>query len=323
MIPSWVLDVFAAIMLVVATVSAARLVAARPWRRGERPAVLADIDIAHLLMGIAMAGTLASGLRTLPDGAWEVVFGVLTAWFAYRVARDARVSGFRALAGGHCAPHLVHAGAMLYMFAAISAPAAHGSGGMGGGVGGMGTLGLPFLALLLALVLVGYCIWDLDQVLGPRDQRALQPRGRPRGAARAGAGRGRSAGGQGEWSLGRACLRCGVRCGRRTRGRGARGGAGRDRLGAAGQRSGRRHRRPRPVGGDRMPDRDGRHHGVHAGDHDLVRPRRRSARPSVAGGEPGSFGLQLRLVVRHRWCGFAGKLFRPTDSRATDKEAIR
>jgi Domain of unknown function (DUF5134) len=170
MIPSWVLDVFATIMLVVAAVSTARLVAGRPWRRGERPAALADIDVAHLLMGIAMAGTLVAGLRTLPDGAWELVFGVLTAWFGYRVARDARVSGVRALAGGHCAPHLVHAGAMLYMFAVVSAPAAHESGGMGGmsgGVGGMGTLELPFLALLFALVLVGYCIWDLDQVSGP------------------------------------------------------------------------------------------------------------------------------------------------------------
>jgi hypothetical protein len=168
-IPAWILDGFAAVMLAVAAASAARLAARRPWHRGSVAAV-ADIDVAHLLMGIAMAGTLASGLRTLPDGAWEVVFGVLTAWFAYRVARDARVSGFRALAGGHCAPHLVHAGAMLYMFAAVSAPAAHGSGGMGGmggGVGGMGTLGLPFLALLLALVLVGYCIWDLDQGSGP------------------------------------------------------------------------------------------------------------------------------------------------------------
>ena len=170
MIPSWVLDVFAAIMLVVAAVSAARLIAARPGRRGERPAALADIDVAHLLMGIAMAGTLVAGLRTWPDGAWEVVFGALTAWFGYRVARDAKVSGVRALAGGHCAPHLLHAGAMLYMFVAVSAPAAHGSGGMGGmggGVGGMGTLELPFLALLFALVLVGYCIWDLDQVSGP------------------------------------------------------------------------------------------------------------------------------------------------------------
>src|SRR5689334_16057184 len=167
MIPSWILDIFAAIMLVVAAVSAARLVAAGPWRHRTRPAALADIDVAHLLMAIAMAGTLVSGLRTLPDGAWEVIFGVLTAWFAYRVARDARVSGFRALAGGRCAPHLVHAGAMLYMFAAASAPAAHGSDGMGGMGGGMGTLDLPFLALLFTLALVGYCIWDLDQISGP------------------------------------------------------------------------------------------------------------------------------------------------------------
>jgi hypothetical protein len=174
MIPSWILDIFAAIMLVVAAVSAGRLVAARPWHAarpaGTRRAVLADIDVAHLLMGIAMAGTLVSGLRTLPDGAWEAVFGVLTAWFAYRVVWDFQVSGVRALAGGHCAPHLVHAGAMLYMFAAVAAPAKGGSGGMagmGGGLSGMGTLELPFLALLFVLVLVGYSIWDLDQVSGP------------------------------------------------------------------------------------------------------------------------------------------------------------
>ena len=170
MIPSWILDTFAAIMLMVAAVSAARLVAARPRQHRTRPGALADIDVAHLLMAIAMAGTLAPGLRTLPDEAWEVIFGVMTAWFGYRVARDAQVSGFRALAGGHCAPHLLHAGAMLYMFVAVSAPAAHGSGGMGamgGGVGGMGTLDLPFLALLFTLALVGYCIWDLDQISGP------------------------------------------------------------------------------------------------------------------------------------------------------------
>ena len=136
MIPSWILDIFAAIMLVVAAVSAARLVAARPWQHRTRPAALADIDVAHLLMAIAMAGMLAPGLQTLPDGAWEVIFAVMTVWFGYRVVRDAQVSGVRALAGGHCAPHLVHAGAMLYMFAAVSAPTGHGSGGMGGMGGG-------------------------------------------------------------------------------------------------------------------------------------------------------------------------------------------
>ena len=170
MIPSWILDIFAAVMLLVAAVSAGRLAAARPWRNGRRRAALTDIDLAHLLMAIAMAGMLVASLQTLPNGAWEAVFAVMTAWFAYRVMRDAQVTGVRALAGGHCAPHLIHAGAMLYMFLAVSAPIAHGSGGMndmGGGMSGMGTLDLPFLAFLFALALVGYSIWDLDQLSGP------------------------------------------------------------------------------------------------------------------------------------------------------------
>jgi hypothetical protein len=169
MIPAWILDIFAAIMLVVAAVSAARLLAARPWQQGTR-AALADIDVAHLLMAIAMAGMLAASLQTLPNGAWSVIFAVLTVWFGYRVIRDAQVSGVRALAGGHCAPHLIHAGAMLYMSMAFTAPAAHGSGGMGGmagGMSGMGTLQLPLLAFLFALALIGYSIWDLDQLSGP------------------------------------------------------------------------------------------------------------------------------------------------------------
>ena len=169
MIPAWILDTFAAIMLVVAAVSASRLVAARPWQQGAQRAALADIDVAHLLMAIAMAGTLVASLQTLPNGAWEVIFAAMTVWFAYRVARDAKVSGVRALAGGHCAPHLIHAGAMLYMFAALTVPLAHGSGmsGMGGAAGTMGTLSLPLLAFIFALLLIGYGIWDLDQLSGP------------------------------------------------------------------------------------------------------------------------------------------------------------
>jgi Domain of unknown function (DUF5134) len=173
--PAWILDIFAAIMLVVAAVSATRLVAARPWRPG---AIITDTDISHLLMGIAMAGMLAPGLTTLPNAAWAVVFGVLTAWFGYRVVRDYRVSGARALAVGHCAPHLVHSAAMLYVFLAITAPVASGGAGMAGmagmgGVSGMSTLSYPTLAFLFALILVGYTIWDLDQLSGLR--RGLAP----------------------------------------------------------------------------------------------------------------------------------------------------
>lgn len=160
MTPGWILDILAALMLGVAAVSAARLVAAGPRRR-DLP--VASVDVAHLLMAIAMAGMLTSSLSTLPDGGWEVVFALLTAWFAYRVVRDSMTSGIRALAGGHCAPHLVHSAAMLYMFLALAAPA---TGSMGGSA--MQTLTYPTVAFVFAMVLAGYSVWDLDQLSGRR-----------------------------------------------------------------------------------------------------------------------------------------------------------
>ncbi len=169
MTPAWILDILAALMLAVAAVSAARLGLARPWQKG---AVITDTDVAHLFMGIAMAGMLAPGLITLPDAAWEVIFALLTAWFGYRVVSDARSDGTRALAGGHCAPHLVHSAAMLYMFLALAAPAAGGSGmGAMGGASGMQALKYPTLAFVFALILIGYSIWDLDQLSGKRYSR--------------------------------------------------------------------------------------------------------------------------------------------------------
>src|ERR1700729_3491953 len=136
MTPAWILDIFAAVMLAVAAVNAARLVAARPWQHGS---VITDTDIAHLLMAIAMAGMLVSSLTSLPARAWEVIFGLMTAWFAYQVVRDARANRVRALAGGHCGPHLVHSAAMLYMFLALAAPAASGGSGMSGMSGSSGS----------------------------------------------------------------------------------------------------------------------------------------------------------------------------------------
>src|SRR5690348_11093924 len=105
MTPAWLLDAFAVLMLAVAVVSAARLAAARAWRPGS---VVIDTDVAHLLMAVAMAGMLTPGFGTLTETAWEVICGLLAAWFAVRVALDATANGARALAGGHCAPHLVH-----------------------------------------------------------------------------------------------------------------------------------------------------------------------------------------------------------------------
>ena len=60
--PTWLTAIFAAASLTVAVYCAGRLAAARRW---HRPTEL-DTDGAHVVMGVAMAGMLVSGLRTLP-----------------------------------------------------------------------------------------------------------------------------------------------------------------------------------------------------------------------------------------------------------------
>jgi Domain of unknown function (DUF5134) len=175
MIPAWILDIFAAIMLVVAAVSAGRLMAARPWARHPADTDTdTDIDAAHVLMGVAMAGMLAGGLRTLPSAAWTAVFAVITVWFGWRVTAEVRAQGAGALGTGHRLPHLLHGAAMVYMFAAVAAPAHSSRTGMSGmAVGGsMGTLRLPTLGLVFVLLMAAWAVWDLDQV------------GRPHGHAR-------------------------------------------------------------------------------------------------------------------------------------------
>jgi hypothetical protein len=164
-IPAWLLDIFAAVMLLVAAVSAVQLAAGYPSRWAH---VDADITVSHLLMGLAMAGMLVASLRTLPSVVWEVIFAVMTVWFAWSAGRHARGRGLTAVAGGHYAPHLVHSAAMLYAFLALAAPAASGGSGTSGmsgmgGSGGIGTLRLSVLALIFVLLLVGYTVRDLDR----------------------------------------------------------------------------------------------------------------------------------------------------------------
>jgi Domain of unknown function (DUF5134) len=171
--PSWIPDTFAAIMLAVAVVSATRLAVAGAARRWLT--VDADADGAHLLMAIAMAGMLAANLRTLPAGVWEPVFGVLTAWFVWRVAVEARGQDARAWPRSCHAPHLVHSVAMLYMFLALRTAT-----GSGGGVGGMSgatgqVLAQPTLALVLALLLAGYTVRDVDRLTAPAAGWLAQP----------------------------------------------------------------------------------------------------------------------------------------------------
>ncbi len=169
--PGWLSDIFAALMLTVASYCAGRLVTARWWRR---PTEL-DTDGAHVVMGVAMAGMLVSGLRTLPTGIWEGVFAVGAAWFGWqtlRARRGAAASPWRCL---HAPPHLVECAAMLYMFLLLPASAAVRSpaGGMSGmSVSAAGSR-FSFLPLVMALFLLGYVVWLTDRLTVPAPVLAL------------------------------------------------------------------------------------------------------------------------------------------------------
>jgi Domain of unknown function (DUF5134) len=162
--PAWILEIFAAVTLLVAEVSAGQLVIARAWI--QRNIADADITVSRLLTGIAMAGVLVPGLRTLPNVAWTGAFAVMTAWLAWRLWRESR--GHGAAAGrGHYAPPMVHCAAMLYVFAALAAPSVPGTGGMSGMAGwsssGLPTLHAPALALMFTLLLIAFAVHDLDR----------------------------------------------------------------------------------------------------------------------------------------------------------------
>ena len=164
--PGWLNDIFAAVMVAVAAYSAGRLVAARRWSRLTHP----DVDVAHILMGTAMAGMLVSDLELLPSGVWEAVFSVLAAWFVWRCYQFVRDSSSGLGHDQHVHRlsrrliHLVMSLAMLYMFLA-AVPAEVGSGGsmaMGAATGA--TTNFVVIPLVFIVALFASAIWELDKI---------------------------------------------------------------------------------------------------------------------------------------------------------------
>ncbi len=157
--PAWLTAIFAAASLAVAVYCAGRLVVAR---RGHRPTEL-DTDGAHVIMGVAMAGMLVSGLRTLPSAIWEVVFAAAAVWFGYRMLQARRGAQSSPWRSSHPLPHLVECAAMVFMFLILPAAA----GAAAGSTSMMMTATesrFSFLTLPLAVYLFGYVVWLGDRV---------------------------------------------------------------------------------------------------------------------------------------------------------------
>jgi len=157
--PAWLTAIFAAASLAVAVYCAGRLVVAR---RGHRPTEL-DTDGAHVIMGVAMAGMLVSGLRTLPSAIWEVVFAAAAVWFGYRMLQRRRGAQPSPWRSSHPLPHLVECAAMVFMFLILPASAV-----VEGTARGMTMTAaesrFSFLTLPLAVFLFGYVVWLGDRV---------------------------------------------------------------------------------------------------------------------------------------------------------------
>jgi Domain of unknown function (DUF5134) len=157
--PSWLAGILAVLMIATAAYCASRLLIAR----AHRWATERDVDLVHTVMGVAMAGMLVSWLNPLPDRVWAVTFGGATGWFGWQAwrGRQARSAPGRGRTPHHPVPHLVMCGAMVYMLVAVRA----GRPGPGIAMGGPAAAGrFPLLALVLAVFMVGYVMWQADRL---------------------------------------------------------------------------------------------------------------------------------------------------------------
>jgi hypothetical protein len=160
--PAWLAGTFAAVMILIAAYSAARLLFA--WRRGR--ATETDADALHVVMGTAMAGMLVPRLNMLPASAWAAVFAIAAAWFGWHAIRRRSPAAPSASQCRYPVPHLIECAAMIYMLlpAAASRPAHTRPSMAMPGMSATPAGGFPALAVVLALFMVGYIIWTTDRL---------------------------------------------------------------------------------------------------------------------------------------------------------------
>jgi Domain of unknown function (DUF5134) len=161
MTPSWLTDLLAGVMLVVAAYCAGRVVFARLRHRPTEH----DIDLLHVLMGVAMAGMLASRLSILNNHIWEALFAAAVVWFAVRTVLALRGADRTDVV--HRIPYLLAPAAMLYMYLApISAAGGSGGGGMAGMADSVGAASrYPIIDLFLIVCMVGFAVLTTDRTM--------------------------------------------------------------------------------------------------------------------------------------------------------------
>jgi hypothetical protein len=173
--PDWLTGLFAVLMIAIAVYFAARLVFAGVRHRR----IHVEVNVAELVMGLAMAGMLRPSLDVVPIGWWEVVFACFALWF---VVQGVRFLGRHGFVGGessvayhraHYPLHVVMSCAMLYMYLAASSPAASGSGQLAMAAPTGTEADFVALPLLFIVLLAALAMWQIDGLNRYRAHAAL------------------------------------------------------------------------------------------------------------------------------------------------------
>jgi hypothetical protein len=163
--PTWLAYGFVAVMVWVSGFCSVRLALAKHLGRQTHY----DVNLSHVLMGVAMIGMLVPRWNVGPNGLWEIVFAVVALYFVALSVRFVAIHGIGGIDDDHVhhiSHYLIHAvlaGAMLYMYR-LGMPVTTMSGtsmSMSGPPHGAGD---PGLTLLLISILVASAVWQLESI---------------------------------------------------------------------------------------------------------------------------------------------------------------
>src|ERR1700722_18914447 len=151
--PIWLYYLFATVMLAVAAYSVGPLVFSLPGRHHAGR----DVDIAHIFMGVSMAGMFVADWAFGPSATWELIFAVLLIWFVVQSIQSVIAFGI------HLTHYLIHAAMSFAMLLMYVFPAATRSGAMSMSMSMASSRSRidPGLSLLLAFVFFASVIFTL------------------------------------------------------------------------------------------------------------------------------------------------------------------
>jgi hypothetical protein len=151
--PSWLYYLFAVAMLAVAAYGLVLLaVSVLARMTGGR-----DVDVAHIFMGVSMAGMFVADWAFGPSAIWELLFTVLLVWFVVQSIQSVIAFGI------HLTHYLIHAAMSFAMLLMYMFPAAARSGAMSMSMSMASSRARidPGLSLLLAFVFFASVIFTL------------------------------------------------------------------------------------------------------------------------------------------------------------------